>query len=1088
MKQKVSSWVLLIFCLYLGCTSIAQEAKEERPENGDPDYHDKHEMESFQKPGVIIPGLKFSTIMELLVDMYYADTIKESLGEVCRKMGPILGPLLGDEIVRGTCAPLLASIKTGKPMETSDMCMEMWSEMIAQERQEHPYSGDVDNPGFDEKHDDGFHFDYYDQHQDMYANYMGGMSKNRTYQKYNSQPQYYDYQGPADYYPTMERHFSPQDIIMGTISMILMDMYGGEVPRDIIEPIIAETFELNPGDIEDVCNTAGRAIFDESELGRTVRDWMGDGFLRAMTFFARITPWTCSMAQETHQQQQKRTIDDGPEIPVGPILDGLFISLGGFQDKQDLCSVMVTAEEYTNDPSVLRDKASIMRNNLLEIVDTPESCMNAITLLNSMFAGFGMEGSVVALMMGFENDQALCDFVVDVFSPESALNQEIDVSRFIFQYNDYRSPDDKPMEFQPPPFDEAMKVAGRIYNADSLQSGWNTFCNVLDQTGQIYEILGPTVSDMCRNEQTAGEWVNMCRAHLEGYSSHSGEGRYEDHGSHEHGDPMMMFYDHNSPLHGVFKLLATRFGLFDPLNPYSICDTVIDVLQTPMEDLISLGKEIASMVLAKIFESDYPSTLCSIHGSAPSGHSDEKAPDPEFTDQGQAQEAGSEGGGFMEPSVEDLLQIVAMAAKVGSHAEFCELITAEKETPSDREIFLQRVASTVVDNLFLVISDARSCIAVFNVVFNMSPEMVQHITGVNSATALCRQVIIDAFNAKKSKNFKLPEIPDMSTLMEIEEEPFQTPGQILPFLSVADAIKVVGKLYNQDNPVEVLRLLCGNYGSLLSQIPEAGEQLGEFCRQVKKWDADQMRWTCYSGMVPMMFGPEHPVALRTINVPFELAKILLPVVRRPVSLDEENICLAQEAFINSDLSVQDVVDEILDGFIPILMKYGNGVCSQLDEVRKYLMPKAENSCYRDYNDQMVGWDGTPCEEFMAREMKRFQAIFSGMWRIASTVTGFRNERQMCSSMATVINSGKKGVFRAMVADIKEQVFSFIYNERQCANLLGQVQLMAAMETSPEEILQQMYYITGFRSVDALCIEAVRLFNRQEKQGKWPIRM
>ena len=1111
MKQKVSSWVLLIFCLYLGCTSIAQEATDRegknraRPENGDPDYHgsdhqatghDRHEMGPFQKPGVILPGLKFSTIMELLANMYHADTIKESIGEACRMMGPTLASLLGDEIVRETCTPLVASIKKGTPMETSDMCMEVWSDMLAHERQEHPYSGDMGNPGLDEKHDDGFHFDYYDQHQDKYANYMEGMSKNHTYQN-NSQPHYYDYPGPEDHGHEMDRHFSPQDIIMGTISMILIEMYGSEVPRDIIEPIIAETFELNPGDIEGVCNTVGRTIFDESEQGRTVRDWMGDGFLRVFMFFARITPWTCSIAQERQQQQQqqKRSADfnehhNSPEISLGPILDGLFMFVGRFEDTQDLCSAMVpAAEEYTNDPSVLRGIVRTMTNNLLGVVEKPQSCMHTVTFLNSMFARFGMEGSVVAPMMGFENGQALCEFVLDVFSPDSTLNQEIDVSRFVFQNNDYHAVDGKPVEHPPPPFDEAMKVAGRIFNAGNLQSGWNTFCDVLDQTGQIYEILGPTVSGMCRNvfnEQTAGQWINMCRAHLEGYSSHSGEGRHEDHGSHGHNDPMMIFYDHNSPLHGVFKLLATRFGLLDIMNPYSVCDTVTDVLQTPMEDLVSLGKEIASMVLAKLFESDYPNELCSMHGSAPSGHSDEKAPNPEFNDheghEGKEQEPGSEGGSFMEPSVEDLLQIVAMAANVDSHAELCELITAEKGTASDREKFLQRVATRVVDNLFTIITDSRTCTAVFNIVFNMSPEMVQHITGVESADALCRG-IITAFNPQKSKKLKLPEIPDMSTLMEIEEEPFQTPGQILPFLSVQDAIKVMGKLYNQNNPLEVLRLLCGNYGSLLGQIPETGQELEELCRQVMKGDADQMRWTCYSGMVPLMFGPEHPIALRTINIPFELAKILLPMVGRPVSLDEENICLAQEAFINSDMSIQDTMNELLDGFIPILMKYGNGVCDQLDEVRNYLKPKAENICYRDYNDQMVGWDGTPCEEFMAIEMKRFQATFSGMLQIASTLTGFRNEKLMCRNMATVINSGKKGQFNAMVADMKDQVYSFIFNERQCANLLGQVQRMAEMEASPGEIRQQIYYITGFRTTDALCIEAVRLFNRQKKEGK-----
>ncbi|XP_072031504.1 uncharacterized protein [Amphiura filiformis] len=583
--------------------------------------------------------------------------------------------------------------------------------------------------------------------------------------------------------------------------------------------------------------------------------------------------------------------------------------------------------------------------------------------------------------------------------------------------------------------------------------------------GPDYQGFDPKYDEGVRFNQY-DEYQDVYAYYPEGYVMNSSMPNGRDYNATGPDQGMMAFYDRNSPLYGIMKVLAMRYGLFDMMNPYSICDAGIDIIQTPMQDIISLAKEMAAMALSKLFGTQYPMSVCTMDSSGTSNYGGSNAYDQEYQ-------------GGMEPSIEDLLPLVAFAADVEDHARFCELITTATGNAADDENFLKTLASAMVNKVFSALKDAKTCTPMANIIYNMSPETVSHITGKQSGAAFCK-VIIDAFNLQNSQNFKPPKIPDMSTIMESQEEPFQSAGKIFSFLSVDNLVKLAGKLYNQKSPLGSLGVLCSNYGKHLRQIPEVGGVLGEMCSMIVAGEVDDMSRKCYSLAVPAMLGPQYPVALRSINFPFELMKILLPLVNHPVSLEPENICSAQEELINSDMSIQSTAEELLDGLIPILIDYGHGICGETERIYDFLKPK-NTSCSPDYNGEFIAWDGSPCAEFLEREMNRFDNEFNGMLRIAITLTGFRNKNELCRNLKAVVNSKDETQFETLVSDFKDQLLSFLFEERQCTNLLNSIQIFMETLAPAEEVRAQFYQMSGYRTTQALCVDTARLFNRKKKE-------
>ena len=1116
------------------------------------------ELEPFNKPGVIVPGLKVRDIIEVLANAYGADTIKESAAEGCRILGPIVQKHLGDEIYEMTqCRDILDSLESGTRINTAEMCMQMAEMMTEEMHHEDPYGEyGMGNPGFDNQHEDGLHFNYYDQHQEMYADFPGGGSAaggqfdmNNPYHDHSAMPepesepepefgaQYNSYnnkggsqyhQGGSQYHqggppPGFNNNtggvwISPGDVIMFYTSMILSPAFPQEFPHDMVRNMVHEIFETDPTNPSEVCTTAETAMFDDS---RTAQYWFEDFVERYIRLMGRLTPWTCSAIVSSHDRFKRQASMDyqhnggpgggsyggmsndyqydgngGPQVHPGEIIGRVFSYLGNFESVEELCMTTVEAVENSNaNPDAFEETVSSMKNTLFSIVQDQGSCVSAFNFVNELMSGFGFEGSFVE-MLGFENDDSMCQFVVDSFSSGSSADDPIDITAFLPReypnYNDYQQWQSHQTHSPPapPPIRELLQIAGRLYTANTLQEGLSSFCDTFDQTGQIYEILGQSGGDLCARGRAMGEFHDLCMSQLSGFNNHHDDyggpdEHYTEHGGSDHGhDSGMMnfFYSHDGPFHGMFKVLATRYGLFDVMNPYSDCDAGVDIVTTPMDELINLAKDTAAKMFVNFLQKEYPMMLCAMHDNAASGHGDDTIM-PESMHYDHNYE-GFDEQMHVDPTVEQLLQIVAILADVNDHAAFCQLIQHNEDRASDSEHreMLTDLASSMMDVAFDVVEDVDTCTSIVEIGRGMSQDMFSHITGKSSANDFCR-MLVNAFSARNSASFQPPRMPSLSSIMESQEEPFQSPGKIFSFLSIEDIIKTFGKLYNQENPLGSARVMCNSYGKILAEIPEVGEHISGMCSAIENGNDDDLAWECYTHLVPAMFGPEHPIALRTYNAPYELMKILLPMVDHPIFLDAENLCSAEEAFLNSDLSIEETVDVVLDEVLRFGITYANGICNDMDNVRRYLAPKREHSCYIDYNGHDLAWNGMPCDEFIAQEMETFDYVYNGMFKIISFATGLRNEKFFCGAMREAADARDSNIFDALVDTIKERLYSFLFDGKQCTALANRIQSFAKHFVPEEELHQMLHQITGFRTPQALCATSSRLFRGEKVVGK-----
>ncbi|XP_072037596.1 uncharacterized protein [Amphiura filiformis] len=686
----------------------------------------------------------------------------------------------------------------------------------------------------------------------------------------------------------------------------------------------------------------------------------------------------------------------------GPMVGKLFAYLNTYVPIELMCEILCTEQNINTD--ILKTKSLV---SLREVYTDSWHCRLFAAFIDSERQKAHKDIiPTLAEEMGFISTDSMCTAMVEAFNAGDT-ELDFDWSNVTAYYKYYY-----PKEFHPPTkgkvlpgvsFYQLVQMIGNIYN-NTLRSSLTTICRILHIESHSNDFpfeyeLCILANDAVTNKKRFQEYCYSEAAQYQTYFDHADDNIGYDDIVYPDGFPDHIFEEQSwavSPeITALNDFAKARFGL-DINNTYSVCEVGGEMLKLSMDGFIQTVTDGLSLVVKTFIRNQYD-MICSNDINI------EDIPTSNSTD-------------F--PS-EFPAHLLAVLADYQSSEEFCNQLlhliptsnenrgTCIKETDDP---ILQDIVNKITSNALLVIKDKIVCGKVVDVFFTYFNEDLPVLTGHDTSNTLCTTVVDALTQPPDQASYSPPPVP--SNVAEILEtfEPFQEPGQILPFLTFDKAAELYGYLYNQPSLYDSLAYLCEHYNSTLFMIGDVPQEIRKVCNAFKDdGDINHAVSICKAIVVPLIYGSEYPIGLRQIDPLFEIQKILLNLAGGSIFMNTSTVTSAIETLINSEMNLKDLINGVLDDLLPSALQTAYDICDDWDAIDTFLKLESE-------------FDG-----------QRINA----MWRLIGTLSGFATSAgefdcdTLQSKIAAEHRTSRAVDTSTVVEDLKEKFWSYMTDINQC---------------------------------------------------------
>ena len=741
----------------------------------------------------------------------------------------------------------------------------------------------------------------------------------------------------------------------------------------------------------------------------------------------------------------------------GPLVGKLFAYLAGYDPISSMCPLLRSVESVY--PDMLKRKAM---ENLSKIRTHEGYCKLFIDFIDEERRKAYKNILTLAENTGFKSTQSLCNVLVTAFSNVDTLLQ-FDWSSVTEHYRLYK-PDEwvsqSPGEIFPgATYEEMIKLIGGIYD-ESLRSGVETICSILNI--QSYANDFPFENELCilvRDSKYDFEFRQYCQnesqynTYYPGfpsvisphfYPNMSGDHFYEEEMGEDVPQEILVLYD----------FARGQFGL-DVTNPWAICEVAGDLLVSPITDIVDTMKTGISLVIRTFLRYRHDIYCFKESDKVYSDNNSDDFP------------------------LEILAEALAVLAEYDTSQEFCNYVEgllpehgANKEgqdsedrcSPNpDKEALdgsLETIATAVVSSALMIIEDTNVCNKIVAILYTYFGEYIVPATGYDTSAELCK-MIVAAFSAPPADTiYKPPVIPSNVADLFEDFEPFKEAGQILPFLTIDQAIEFVGFLYNKPTPRAILTYLCENYKDTLDSFDmEELDPLKRGCQIII--DGDIVPF-CEEQLIPLMYGEEYPIGLRQINIPFELERIFVSLAGEEMVMSSRVITSAIETVINSQMSIRDVVNEVLDSLLPNVIRSTTDICQNWDTVIEFLKPKWE---WTQYDPQSSNPDDPPHIREERQRYERDSQIIEKIFDFVGTLSGYATTEGTFDCNRLVTEDPK-----TVTEMLKKKLWCYTKDVYQCKLAADAMMTFVNDVSDDEEMLteEMLSEFTGYPSTLDMC--------------------
>lgn len=425
----------------------------------------------------------------------------------------------------------------------------------------------------------------------------------------------------------------------------------------------------------------------------------------------------------------------------------------------------------------------------------------------------------------------------------------------------------------------------------------------------------------------------------------------------------------------------------------------------------------------------------------------------------------------------ELLKDILVEFSGTNEDEFCEFIS-EKHT---REEYLEK-AATILANTLLTYFEEERCNNFLSIIAPLDEEglHVQYIgfdlSEPSERIDFCQQVI-NAFSPTSTyvpTPYRFPADLDIS-----DWEPFSTPGEFLPGLTLIDMLEIEGATWRAETIIEGVGIYCTVFEEFIAQFVEEDVfDVASLCDLVKSGNLEALEGKCQALLVPSYSYSERPIGLK----PFNVIPVSIYFGRQLTGISDiskDEICPAIDDVFNN-LSLKDIFTEGLVVYIAEILPSLHSVCQNWEETvcfwkpycpepefdsNRVLPTTTENPFYRFYHY-------VPSQEEVERANAEFDEILSGLLSLVLITADSPDRENLCEVVAGGINPASGRAVSEVVEELRIRVLGLLTDVQRCSQFVDTA-LGLIREPDVEQILtggnqNLVYQLTGFSTSQAFC--------------------
>ncbi|XP_030833788.1 deleted in malignant brain tumors 1 protein isoform X3 [Strongylocentrotus purpuratus] len=301
-------------------------------------------------------------------------------------------------------------------------------------------------------------------------------------------------------------------------------------------------------------------------------------------------------------------------------------------------------------------------------------------------------------------------------------------------------------------------------------------------------------------------------------------------------------------------------------------------------------------------------------------------------------------------------------------------------------------------------------------------------------------------------------------------DPFTTPGEILPLLTVSDIIRAAGAAWRATNLIEAEGEVCVRILPQVTVAAGGADGFREYCDPVLTYLREGTTFDAaahcrlilnLTGAMSSYMPPTYPAVQETIPGPdalrpFDLLDHIEKIVFQLLGVsfnDVENICTARLAIIESESTLEELVTSFLIEFAKVLIPRGAEFCNSWDEILNFIgaVPTSDPS----------GISGVYLSD-----------IIHDVSALVADLTGYADREALCQDLNSAVSSSSDtSSLDDVVSHIVNSTLSVLTDAEHCSTIVQEsmsLSLASIPEITQEEVDIAMYQFTGFRSILDIC--------------------
>ena len=301
-------------------------------------------------------------------------------------------------------------------------------------------------------------------------------------------------------------------------------------------------------------------------------------------------------------------------------------------------------------------------------------------------------------------------------------------------------------------------------------------------------------------------------------------------------------------------------------------------------------------------------------------------------------------------------------------------------------------------------------------------------------------------------------------------DPFTTPGEILPLLTVSDIIRAAGAAWRATNLIEAEGEVCVRILPQVTVVAGGADGFREYCDPVLAYLREGATFDAaahcrlilnMTGVMSSYMPPTYPTAQETFPGPdalrpFDLLDHIEKIVFQLLGVsfnDVENVCTARLAILESESTLEELVTSFLIEFAKVLIPRGAEFCNSWDEILNFIgaHPTTDSSGIPDVY---------------------LSDIIHDVSALVADLTGYADREALCQDLNSAVSSSSDTPsLEDVVSHIVNSTLSVLTDAEHCSTIgqeIMSLSLASIPEITQEEVDIAIYQFTGFSSILDIC--------------------